>query len=109
MAAKKQTRRAPSRRKKQRNWRIPKVLLLLSYSAALVALAAIFFMKAEVQRFKSSGRERAVENLVSEKNTPETANQQKTDTKTASTSNAGEITSEEKKQLENILRSRSGQ
>lgn len=109
MTAKKQTRRAPSRRKKQRSWRIPKILLLLSYSAALVALGAIFFMKAEVQRFKNSGRERALVDSVPEKNTPSTANQQKTETKTASASNAGEITSEEKKQLEKILRSRSGQ
>ena len=109
MAAKKQTRRAPSRRKKQRSWRIPKILLFLSYSAVLVALGAIFFMKAEVQRFKGSGRERVIEDSASEKNTSSTADKQKTETKTASASNAGEITSEEKKQLENILRSRSSQ
>ena len=56
MAARKQTRRTPTRRKKQRSWRIPKVLLFLSYSAALVALGSIFFMKTELQRFKGAGR-----------------------------------------------------
>ena len=110
MATRKQTRRTPNRRrKKPRSWRISKILLFLSYSAALIALGAVFFMKGELQRFRGSGRERAVEDSVPEKNTPATADQQKTETKTASASNAGEITSEEKKQLENILRSRSGQ
>ena len=109
MAARKQTRRTPSRRKKPRSWRIPKVLLFLSYSAALVALGSIFFMKIELQRFKDPGRERAVVEAVPEKKTPAPANQQKDETRSAAAPKAGEITSEEKKQLEDILRSRSGQ
>jgi hypothetical protein len=109
MAARKQTRRIPSRRKKPRSWRIPKVLLFLSYSAALVALGSIFFMKTELQRFKDPGRERAVVEAVPEKKTPALANQQKNETRSATAPKAGEITSEEKKQLEDILRSRSRQ
>ena|ERR671914_729818 len=109
MAARKQTRRIPSRRKKPRSWRIPKVLLFLSYSAALVALGSIFFMKTELQRFKDPGRERAVVEAVPEKKTSALANQQKNETRSATAPKAGEITSEEKKQLEDILRSRSGQ
>lgn len=109
MTARKQTRRTPSRRKKQRSWRIPKVLLFLSYSAVLVALGSILFMKTELQRFKDPGRERAVVNAVPEKKTPALANQQKDETRSAAAPKAGEITSEEKKQLEDILRSRSGQ
>jgi len=102
-------RRPPRRGKKQRSWRISKILLFLSYSAVLVALGSLFFMKTELQRFKGSSRERAVADSVAEKNTPAPTNTQKTETKTASASNAGEITSDEKKQLEDILRSRSGQ
>ena len=109
MATRKQTRWTPSRRKKQRSWRIPKVLLFLSFSAALVALGSIFFMKTELQRFKNLGRERAVVDAVPEKKTPALANQQKNETRSATAPKAGEITSEEKKQLEDILRSRSGQ
>lgn len=109
MTARKQTRRTPSRRKKQRSWRIPKVLLFLSYSAVLVALGSILFMKTELQRFKDPGRERAVVDAVPEKKTPALANQQKDETRSAAAPKAGEITSEEKKQLEDILRSRSGQ
>jgi hypothetical protein len=109
MAVRKPTRRTPSHRKKQRSWRIPKVLLFLSYCAALVALGSIFFMKTELQRFKNLGRERAVVDAVPEKKTPALANQQKNETRSAATPKAGEITSEEKKQLEDILRSRSGQ
>jgi hypothetical protein len=124
MAARKPARRAPTRRKKQRSWRIPKVLLFLSYSAALVALGSIFFMKTELQRFKGASHERAigdpvpvkgvsperaVADSVPEKNTPDPANKPKSVTRTAAAPQAGEITSDEKKQLENILRSRSGQ
>ena len=64
-------------------------------------------MKTELQRFKSP--ERAVEDAVAEKKTPAPANPQKNETRSAAAPKAGEITSEEKKQLENILRSRSGQ
>ena len=109
MVVRKPTRQTPSRRKKQRSWRIPKVMLFLSYSAALVALGSIFFMKTELQRFKDPGRERAVVNAVPEKKTPALANQQKDEPRSAAAPKAGEITPEEKKQLEDILRSRSGQ
>jgi hypothetical protein len=109
MATRKQMRRTLSRHKKQRSWRIPKVLLFLSYGAALVALGSIFFMKTELQRFKNLGRERAVVDAVPEKKTPALVNQQKDETRSAAAPKAGEITSEEKKQLEDILRSRSGQ
>ena len=109
MAARKQTRRTPNHRKKPRSWRIPKVLLFLSYSAALVALGSIFFMKTELRRFKDPGRERAVVNAVPEKKTPAPTNQQKDEPRSAAAPKAGEITPEEKKQLEDILRSRSGQ
>jgi hypothetical protein len=109
MAARKQMRRTPNRRKKQRSWRIPKILLFLSYGAALVALGSIFFMKTELQRFKDPGRERAVVDTVPEKKTSAPANQQKNETRSATAPKAGEITPEEKKQLEDILRSRSGQ
>jgi hypothetical protein len=70
MAARKPVKRAPTRRKKQRSWRIPKILLFVSYSAALVALGSLFFMKTELQRFKSPDRERAVAPVVTEKKTP---------------------------------------
>jgi len=109
MAVRKPTRQTPSRRKKQRSWRIPTVLLLLGYSVALVALGSIFFMKTELQRFKNLGREHAIVDAVPEKKTPVLANQQKDETRSAAASKTGEITSEEKKQLEDILRSRSGQ
>lgn len=109
MAAKKQIRRPPSRRKKQRSGRIPKVLLFLGYSAALVALGSLFFMKSELQRFKEPQRERAVVNAEPEKKTPTLATPQKSEARSAATPKAGEITSQEKKQLEDILRSRSSQ
>jgi hypothetical protein len=109
MATRKPTRRTLGLRKKQRSWRIAKVLLFLSYGAALVALGSIFFMKTELQRFKDPGRERAVVDAVPEKKTPAPASQQKNETRSATAPKAGEITSEEKKQLEDILRSRSGQ
>lgn len=104
MAAKKQVRRAPVRRKKQRRGIIPKLLLLLSYGAVLVVLGAIFFMKAELRRFGVLGGENAMG-----KSTPAQTQQtsvKKTETTTAVAPNAGEITSEEKKQLEDILRAR---
>ena len=63
-------------------------------------------MKIELQRFKDLGRERAVVEAVPEKKTPAPANGQRTRPRSAATPKAGEITSEEKKQLEDILRVR---
>jgi len=109
MAAKKQARRAPVRRKQRRSWSIPKLLLFLSYSVVVVVLGTIFFMKAELRRFGVLGGKDAVE-----KSTPAQAQQtsvtkRQTETTTAAAPNTGEITSEEKKQLEDILRSRSSE
>jgi hypothetical protein len=109
MAVKKQVRRAPSRRKKQRSWRIAKLLLLLSYSAVLVVLGAIFFMKAELRRFGVLGGESNVSKSTPTQSQQTSVTKGKTDTSTAAASNAGEITVEEKKQLEDILRSRSSE
>ncbi len=99
MAARKPTRRAPTRRKKQRSWRIPKILLFVSYSAALVALGSIFFMKTELQRFKSPDRERAVAPVVSEKKTPAAApaTKPKSEVRAATAPRASEPSAEEKK------------
>src|SRR5262245_56180639 len=107
MAAKEQVRRAPVRRKQRRRGLLPKILLLLSYSAVLVVLGAIFFMKAELRRFDVLGG-----GHKTEKSTPEPTQQTsvtKRQTETTTTANAGEITVEEKKQLEDILRSRSSE
>jgi hypothetical protein len=110
MAAKKQVRRAPVRRKKQRRWIIPKLLLLLGYSAVLVVLGSIFFMKAELRRFGVLGGENTVEKSTPEQTQQTTMNKRKPETTTATAaSNAGEITVEEKKQLEDILRSRNSE
>lgn len=99
MAARKPTRRVPTRRKKQRSWRIPKILLFVSYSAALVGLGSIFFMKTELQRFKSPDRERAVESVVSEKKAPATvpATKPKSEVRAATASRAREPSADEKK------------
>ncbi len=109
MAAKRQARRTPVRRKKQRQWRLPKILLFLSYSAVLVVLGVIFFMKAELRRFGMFGGGRTVESAAPAQGSPATANQHKEEVKSAAASTAGEITTEEKKQLEDILRSRSSE
>ena len=107
MAAKRQMRRAPVRHKKQRRRRLPRLLLLLSYSAVLVVLGAIFFMKAELRRFGVLGGKDTVEKSTSAQSQPALVTKGKPDTTTAA--NAGEITVEEKKQLEDILRSRSSE
>lgn len=109
MAAKKQVRRAPVRRKKQRRWIIPKLVLLLSYSAVLIALGSIFFLKAELRRFGVLRGENAAEKSTPEQTQQTAVTKRETDTTTASVSNAGEITVEEKKQLEDILRSRNSE
>ena len=109
MAAKKQARRPPVRRKRQRQWRLPKILLFLSYSAVLVVLGTIFFMKAELRRFGMFGGGRTVESAAPARGSQATANQQKEEMKSATASAAGEITTEEKKQLEDILRSRNSE
>lgn len=98
MATRKQTRRAPTRHKKTRSSRIPKVLLFVSYSAALVALGSIFFMKTELRRFKSPDRQRAVESVVVEKKTAAIpVNKPKSEVQAAIAPRAGEITVDEKK------------
>jgi hypothetical protein len=110
MAAKRQVRRAGARRKKQRRWVIPKLLLLLSYSAVLAALGAIFFMKAELRRFGVPGGESTAEKSTPEQTRQTTMNKRKPEsTPPTAAPNAGEITVEEKKQLEDILRSRSSE
>ena len=108
MAAKKQVRRAPVRRK-QRRGLLPKLLLLLGYSAVLAVLGAIFFMKAELRRFGVLGGEPAVSKTIPEQTQHPAITKHETETARASTPNAGEITVEEKKQLEDILRSRSSE
>lgn len=105
----KRTRRAPARRKKQSRRVIPKLLLLLSYSAVLIALGSIFFMKAELRRFGVLGGENAAEKLPAGQTQQTSVNKRNTETTTASASKAGEITVEEKKQLEDILRSRNSE
>ena len=109
MAAKKQARRPPVRRKKQRQYRLPKILLFLSYSAVLVVLGTIFFMKAELRRFGMFGGKDAVEKSTPTQTQQASVTKRQTETTTAATPNAGEITVEEKKQLEDILRSRNSE
>jgi hypothetical protein len=107
MAAKKPVRRAPVRRKQQRRGLFPKLLLLLTYSAVLVVLGAIFFMKAELRRFGVLGSESTGEKSIPAQTQQTSVTKRQTETTTAAS--AGEITVEEKKQLEDILRSRSSE
>lgn len=107
MVARKQVRRVPVRRKKQRRGLLPKLLLLLSYSAVLVVLGTIFFMKAELRRFGVFGGENTVGKSTPTQTQQTSVTNRKTDT--ATVPSAGEITLEEKKQLEDILRSRSSE
>ena len=103
--ATKRNQKAPSRRKKRRRT-LPKILFILGYSAVLASLIAIYVMRVELRRFGIFGRQETEQqtpgpsfpSVASSSTNAAPAKQQ--------TSQAGEITSEEKKQLEDILRAK---
>ena len=104
-----QKKRAPARRKK-RHWLIPKILLVCAYGVVIAFLGTIFVMRKELRRLGVFGNERAAVSPASPSQalpvpSPEMARQGETASPVSPTA---EVTQEEKKQLEDILRARSG-
>jgi len=95
------------RRKKSRRL-LPKVLLLLAYAAVIVFIGAILFMKSELRRVGFFGSEGAAGHPAAQSSPsspPGTAVPQ--DSKSATRARE-ELTGDDKKQLDDILRARGG-
>lgn len=98
--------KAPAQRK-QRRWIIPKILLVVACVMLIAFISAIFLMERELRRVglfgdpeSSSGQPSVTQSLGAEKKVRKRAQ--------SSPSVVEELTQEEKKQLDTILRSREG-
>ena len=107
---KKQTSRKRTPTRKQRRWLIPKILLICAYGVVIAFLGAIFVMKKELRRLGVFSSEQTAVSPTSPAQIPpassaKAARQEETTTSEAPTT---EVTQEEKKQLEDILRAKTG-
>ena len=89
-------RRVPARRKKQRRWLIPKILVVLACTALIAFIGVILFMEKKLQHIGVFGPARAP---VREMVKPERAQ--------APPPVSEELTPEERKRLDDIVRERS--
>jgi flagellar basal body-associated protein FliL len=104
MATQKKKTRA---RRKKRSWLIAKILLLFVCAVLIVFIGAIFMMEKELHRIGFFGNENAAVHSPAQPQAPfpEAATRGTTSPSRASE----EITREDKKRLDDVLRARGGQ
>jgi hypothetical protein len=102
-------RKAPARRKKPR-WLVPKILLLLACVVLIMFIGAILIMEKELRRVGLFGTENApVRSPAQVQAPPSRLPEVTTQGATPSPPVDEEITPEDKRQLDEILRAREGQ
>jgi hypothetical protein len=100
--------KAPAKRKKRR-WLIPKLLLLLAYAVLIMFIGAILVMEKELRRVGLFGTEHASVRSPAQAQAPPSSLSEGTTRGTEPAPPvAEEITPEDRKQLDDLLRAREG-